>query len=401
MIDVAPLVEGGPGQADVARQIDAAARDVGFFYIRGHGVPEDLQTRLDHEARAFFALPEASKAEMAMIKGGRAWRGWFPLGGELTSGRPDGKEGYYFGAELPADHPLVRAGTPLHGPNLFPAQVPGLGPARPRAPRRHDRPRAARSCAAWPWVSASDAGWFDAHLTADPLILFRIFRYPPGPAADDASWGVAEHTDYGLLTILAPGRRGRPAGARPGGLGRRPADPGHVRVQPGRHARADDRRSLPVDPAPGAQRELTPIACRSRSSSTRRWDAEVLPVPLADEAAGQARARWDGEDVFAFDGTYGDYLLGKVGKVFPELGAEVLESSCLRDLCLTQFAQLLADAPGGSLGVALVGPARAAQHERQPVAPGRRVRRRRGRCRGTRGVAMRTGLYVSMFFVSP
>ena len=40
-----------------------------------------------------------------MAHGGRAWRGWFPLGGELTSGIPDRKEGIYFGAELDADDP--------------------------------------------------------------------------------------------------------------------------------------------------------------------------------------------------------------------------------------------------------------------------------------------------------
>ena len=41
-----------------------------------------------------------------MERGGRAWRGYFPVGGELTSGLPDQKEGLYLGAELPADHPL-------------------------------------------------------------------------------------------------------------------------------------------------------------------------------------------------------------------------------------------------------------------------------------------------------
>ena len=57
-----------------------------------------------------------------MVHGGRAWRGWFPLDGELTSGQPDHKEGIYFGTEGPA-------GLPLHGPNLFPAEPAGLGPA--------------------------------------------------------------------------------------------------------------------------------------------------------------------------------------------------------------------------------------------------------------------------------
>ena len=45
-------------------------------------------------------------------------------GGELTSGKPDLKEGIYFGAELSQDHPVVRQGTPLHGPNLFPPHMP-------------------------------------------------------------------------------------------------------------------------------------------------------------------------------------------------------------------------------------------------------------------------------------
>ena len=72
----------------------------------------------------FFALPLADKLEIAMARGGRAWRGYFPVGGELTSGRPDLKEGLYFGTELPDDDPRVLAGLPLHGRNLFPRQVP-------------------------------------------------------------------------------------------------------------------------------------------------------------------------------------------------------------------------------------------------------------------------------------
>jgi isopenicillin N synthase-like dioxygenase len=52
-----------------------------------------------------------------MKKGGAAWRGWFPVGDELTSGKPDCKEGIYLGQELLEDHPRVIAKTPLHGKN--------------------------------------------------------------------------------------------------------------------------------------------------------------------------------------------------------------------------------------------------------------------------------------------
>ncbi len=102
---------------DAATAIDEACRSRGFFVVTGHGVSLDLVADLDACARAFFARPDAEKEPIAMRHGGRAWRGWFPLGGELTSGRPDQKEGLYFGAELPADDH-----RPMHGPNLFPAE---------------------------------------------------------------------------------------------------------------------------------------------------------------------------------------------------------------------------------------------------------------------------------------
>src|SRR5690348_6495866 len=87
--------------------IERACRDSGFFYVTGHGVPPSLIERLDRASRAFFELPLEEKLEIAMTRGGRAWRGFFPVGGELTSGRPDLKEGLYFGTELPAGHPLA------------------------------------------------------------------------------------------------------------------------------------------------------------------------------------------------------------------------------------------------------------------------------------------------------
>ena len=48
-------------------------------------------------------------------------------------------------------------------------------------------------------------------------------------------------------------------------------------------------------------------------------------MPLAGEGAAEARARWDGEDVFAFTGTYGEYLWTKVGRVFPDLKDDVAD----------------------------------------------------------------------------
>ena len=55
------------------------------------------------------------------------------------------------------------------------------------------------------------ADYFARTYTGEPTVLFRIFHYPArGPAEIDwdGAWGVGEHTDYGLLTLLAQDRHG-------------------------------------------------------------------------------------------------------------------------------------------------------------------------------------------------
>ena len=113
VIDMAPLFGADhPARRATAAAIALACEDDGFFQVVGHGVSPRTIATLAFQASAFFALPTREKARIGMDRGGAAWRGWFPLGGELTSGRPDDKEGLYFGEELPADEPGLRWPTP-------------------------------------------------------------------------------------------------------------------------------------------------------------------------------------------------------------------------------------------------------------------------------------------------
>lgn len=320
VIDVSALVDGGPRpeRERVAREIGRACRDSGFFYVRGHGVPPSLLERLDAAARRFFALPAGRKAEISMDRGGRAWRGFFPVGGELTSGRPDLKEGLYFGAELPRDDP--RARLPLHGPNLFPAQVPELGGAvLEYLGTLTDLAQSVMRGVALSLGLAED--YFADGYTADPTVLFRIFHYPPSPPGSDG-WGVGEHTDYGLLTLLAQDRHGGLQVHAGEGWIEAPPIPGTFVCNIGDM----------LDKLTGGLYRSTPHRVRNVSGAERLsfpfffdpgWDAEVPPLPSRGVAGG-GRARWDGQDLRAFTGTYGEYLLGKVSKVFPQLREDVL-----------------------------------------------------------------------------
>ena len=320
VIDVAPLRVGGDAAA-VARDIEAASRASGFFYVTGHGVPADLLDRLDATAREFFALPEEEKLEIAMARGGRAWRGYFPVGGELTAGRPDNKEGLYFGTELPPDHPRVQSGLPLHGPNLFPRQVPELREAV--LSYLAALTEAARVVLRGVALSlALEPGYFEDSYTATPTVLFRVFHYPPQPPDDDG-WGVGEHTDYGLLTLLAQDRNAGLQVHTPDGWVDAPPLPGAFVCNIGDM----------LDRLTGGYYRSTPHRVRNLTGRDRLsfpfffdpdFTAEVPPLPGRARLDDGGRPRWDGADLQAFTGTYGDYLMAKVGKVFPQLRADVL-----------------------------------------------------------------------------
>jgi isopenicillin N synthase-like dioxygenase len=50
------------------------------------------------------------------------------------------------------------------------------------------------------------------------------------------------------------------------------------------------------------------------------FDAEIVPLPAySAHRNDDGGERWDRANVHDFSGTYGEYLIGKVSKVFPEL----------------------------------------------------------------------------------
>jgi isopenicillin N synthase-like dioxygenase len=324
IVNVRALVGGTEDRNSVAMELREACREFGFFYIVEHGVDSALQHQLEQVSRIFFQQSLDEKMQISMSRGGRAWRGYFPVGGELTSGQPDLKEGIYFGAELDQHHPLVRAGTPLHGSNLFPAGIAGFR----EAVLDYIAAMTRLGHALMSGVSVSlglEESYFANAYTSDPLILFRIFNYP---ARSDYSsreyiYGVGEHTDYGFLTILKQDMSGGlQVKTKSRWIDVTPIPNSFVcnigdmldRLTGGLYLSAPHRVQHPPD--------------HDRLSFAFFFDpnfnAEVKPLHIGAELRDNKAERWDHASVHDFRGTYGDYLLGKVSKVFPELGRKVL-----------------------------------------------------------------------------
>lgn len=308
-------------------QLRAACEGPGFFLLRGHGVSPGLEQQLEDLSHRFFALPAARKAAIEMSKGGRAWRGYFPVGAELTSGQPDLKEGLYLGAELGPEDERVRRGWPLHGANLFPdADLPSLRPVVLEYQRALER--VGQVVVAGIALSLGlPADHFRRQLTRSPLCLFRIFHYPAPQPSQQRAWGVGEHTDYGLITLLKQDDCGGLEVSYQGRWLEVPPTPGSFVCNLGDM----------LDRLTGGRYRSTPHRVRNTSGRSRySWpfffdpgfDAEVAPLPgaLKRPIDVDSAERWDRASVHAISGTYGEYLVAKVSKVFPELSRDQLPS---------------------------------------------------------------------------
>ena len=76
IIDISECSSSGEARRAIARRIDRACRDVGFFYVRGHGVDERVISSLQAAVVELFELPWPVKQALSVEPGN--YRGYIP-----------------------------------------------------------------------------------------------------------------------------------------------------------------------------------------------------------------------------------------------------------------------------------------------------------------------------------
>lgn len=196
IIDISSLIS-GEDPLEVARKIGDACEKVGFFYIKNHGVEQQLIDEMYTLTKRFFKLPYEEKNQLNIVNSGLTLRGYIPMYAENVdpANTRDFKECFDCGAHYDEV-------SPFFGPNLMPSALPQFETV---AETYHGAVLAlARTLIGGIALSLGLPRDYFEKLQRKPITIQRILRYPPqiGRVTQEEI-GIGAHTDYGFLTVLS------------------------------------------------------------------------------------------------------------------------------------------------------------------------------------------------------
>ncbi|MEM9716953.1 MAG: 2-oxoglutarate and iron-dependent oxygenase domain-containing protein [Pseudomonadota bacterium] len=203
-IDAAILLDPmHPQNPDESAKVAEAAKGIGFMVVKNTPISAETVGDLIERYRSFFKLPEAEKAAYDMAETG-ANRGWGAPGSEKVDpdANPDYKQVFDCGSTLSDEDPAAALGLSVYAPNRWPEQPHGFSDAV-KAYYTESTAFALDLLCAIAGAIGEDASYFRDKFS-HPMALLRGNFYPARPAwAGEKDFGIATHTDYGCLTLLA------------------------------------------------------------------------------------------------------------------------------------------------------------------------------------------------------
>jgi len=196
VVDISSLYS-GKGANDVAAALHAASQNLGFIYVTGHGIDASVISAAEDAAYAFFRAPDNLKKHCLISPQHRGWLR--PGAAKMQDGaKPDLKESYIWGRQVIGD---TVEDHPLCGANQWPDFVPHLqNSAMAYFNEAHKVAYALMRGFALGLNLSED---FFLRSCSQPLSRASFVYYPAQPEDSGVDqFGVAPHTDFGVLTVL-------------------------------------------------------------------------------------------------------------------------------------------------------------------------------------------------------
>jgi isopenicillin N synthase-like dioxygenase len=211
VIDLQNFLHQQPGALQsTAQALGEASEGLGFYFVKHHGVKEDLIDRMFEQTARFHSMPLEAKLTVQVTD---RVVGYLPSGGQTqrtsihgTSDHPDTSSSYYIRQEFAQDHPDRLNLRPWVFDNKWIQGLPGF---KETMLEYYDAMQTLVSQILRLQSVALDLG--EAYLPehqafAPPVYNLRLLHYPPFNPNINGQFGIGPHTDYGYLTILAQGR---------------------------------------------------------------------------------------------------------------------------------------------------------------------------------------------------
>ncbi|KAG9306543.1 hypothetical protein G9A89_004740 [Geosiphon pyriformis] len=205
IIDLSPFTittSNHESKLESARAIHAACCEVGFFYIKGHNIPQDVCDKVLRLGHEFFELDLDMKTKLSIVNQDFA-RGYQRLGENVTRYQKDWHEALDFYKPIPRTHPLVLNNQPLRGQNQWPTTPSEFRPFfEEYIELMKDLGQKVMSAIA---LGLGLEENFFVPFLDDSFWVMRVIGYPPLQSSNDndrVGVSCGEHTDYGCLTFL-------------------------------------------------------------------------------------------------------------------------------------------------------------------------------------------------------
>ena len=208
VLDCAAFLHNEPGAlTSLGATLRHALEHVGFYYLRGHNVPQSLIDQVFAACAHFHAQPLATK--MA-LRANEHNVGYMPVNGYVSTRsqvenatRPNLVEAFFVKRDLPPDHPDVRANIRYRCTNQWPSPTACPGFRDTIVAYCQVMERLCKGLLPVYAVALDLPPEYFAAAFTEPQYSLRLSHYPPAESGEADQYGVAPHTDSSFLTMLA------------------------------------------------------------------------------------------------------------------------------------------------------------------------------------------------------
>jgi isopenicillin N synthase-like dioxygenase len=210
IIDISGVLAGDKAALSrCARELQHAYEDVGFWFLKGHRLPQALIDRVFAEVARFHAQPMAEKLKVPINEHNT---GYLAVGKATTrhsndistNNLPNVNEAYFIKRDLPADHPDVIANKRFRGANPWPPNLPGFREVIVEYCQRLEE-LALSTLPIYAVALDLPADYF-TQAFREPQYQLRMSHYPDTPELRQNEYGLAPHADTSFMTLLAPNK---------------------------------------------------------------------------------------------------------------------------------------------------------------------------------------------------